>query len=234
VNLNLAQFFTFSLRRKEGSRMVLREWSSRDFILAAAVLAAGAVAFAQQPGGAGSMGQGPPSQQQPSPSQTMPATSTAATDNSVQTYADQSFIKKTMEDNVAQEQMGQLAAQKSQSDDVKQFGEKMAQIHEQLTTQLMPVAKKLGVGEPKQPSKKDRQEIEKMQALSGPDFDTAFIRAMMKDQQDDLKGFQNEAQAAQDPAVQQLAKMDEPVLSQHLEILQKIAQSHNVTAESEK
>jgi len=139
-----------------------------------------------------------------------------------------------MEDDMAQEQMGQLAAQKSQSDDVKQFGEKMAQIHEQLTNQLTPVAKKLGVDQPKQPSKKDRQQIEKMQSLSGPDFDAAFIKAMLKDQQDDLKGFQNEASAAQDPNVQQLAKMDMPVLNQHLQILQKIAQAHNVTEESRK
>jgi putative membrane protein len=155
-------------------------------------------------------------------------------DTSSQSYGDQSFLRKTLEDDVAQEQMGQLAAQKSQSDDVKQFGQKMAQIHEQLTNQLMPVAKKLGVDEPKNPSKKDRQEIEKMQALSGPEFDAAFIRAMLRDQQDDLKGFKNEVEGAQDPNVQQLARMDEPVLSQHLQVLQQIAQTHNVSPESEK
>ncbi|MFZ1937905.1 MAG: DUF4142 domain-containing protein [Terracidiphilus sp.] len=208
--------------------------SSSDFFLIAAVLLAGVVAIAQQPGGGGQN----PSGQPPSPSQTMPNNSAAnhpgVQDNSTQSFADQAFIRKTMEDDMAQERMGQLAAQKSQSDDVKQFGEKMAQIHEQLTNQLTPVAKKLGVDQPKQPSKKDRQQIEKMQSLSGPDFDAAFIKAMLKDQQDDLKGFQNEASAAQDPNVQQLAKMDMPVLNQHLQILQKIAQAHNVTEESGK
>jgi putative membrane protein len=209
--------------------------SSRDFFLIAAVALAGAVALAQQPGGGGQS----PSGQPPTPGQTAPNSPSVnqpgmQDNNSPQSYGDQSFIHKTMEDDVAQEQMGQLAAQKSQSDDVKQFGQKMAQIHEQLTNQLMPVAKKLGVDEPKQPSKKDRQEIEKMQSLSGPDFDAAFIKAMLKDQQDDLKGFQSEAQGAQDPNIQQLAKMDEPVLNQHLQILQKIAQAHNVTEESSK
>jgi putative membrane protein len=210
-------------------------WPSREILLAAAVILAGAMALAQQPstGSAGSSPGGSNQQQAPTPpsSQQMPQNTTEGPGNP-QSYADQSFIHKTMEDDVAQEQMGQLAAQKSQSDDVKQFGEKMAQIHQQLTTQLMPVAKKLGVDEPKQPSKKDRQEIEKMQALSGADFDAAFIRAMLKDQQDDLKGFQQEAQGSQDPNVQQLAKMDEPVLNQHLQILQKIAQAHSVTTES--
>jgi putative membrane protein len=217
--------------------MAIRKWSSRDVLLTSAVLLGGVIALAQAPpGGAGQN----PGGQAPSPGQTAPGTPSSqpgvqgTQSSGPQSYGDQSFIRKTMEDDIAQEQMGQLAAQKSQSDDVKVFGEKMAQIHEQLTNQLMPVAKKLGVDEPKEPAKKDRQEIEKMQSLSGQDFDTAFIRAMLKCQQDDLKGFQNESTGAQDPNVQQLAKMDEPVLSQHLQILQKIAQTHNVTEESSK
>lgn len=147
-------------------------------------------------------------------------------------FADQSFLRKTLEDNQAQVQMGQLAEQKSSSTDVKQFGEKMAQVHEQLSAQMKPLAQKLGVSEPKEPSKKERQEIEQMQSLSGADFDTAFIKAMMKEQQSDLKDFKNEAQSAQDPNVQHLAKMDEPVLSQHLQLLEQLAQAHNVTMES--
>jgi len=151
-----------------------------------------------------------------------------------QSFADQSFLRKALEDNAAEVQMGQLAAQKSTSGDVQQFGQKMAQIHQQLTDQIKPVARQLEVDVPKQPSKKARQEIEKMQALSGADFDAAFIRAMLKDQQSDLKDFKAEAQSAQNPNLQQLAKMDVPVLSQHLQILEQLAQAHNVTADDKK
>ena len=151
-----------------------------------------------------------------------------------QSFADQSFLRKTLEDDAAQIQMGQLAAQKSTSGDVQQFGQKMAQIHEQLIDQMKPLAKQLEVEVPKEPSKKDRQEIEKMQALSGPEFDTAFIKAMLKDQQSDLKDFKDEAEGSQNPNVQQLAKTDVPVLTQHLQILQQLAQTHNVTAEEKK
>ncbi len=154
--------------------------------------------------------------------------------NTAQGFADQSFLKKTLEDNVAQVQMGQLAQQKSSSDDVKQFGQKMAQIHEQLNDQLKPIAQKLEVSQPKGPSKKDKQKIEQMQALSGADFDTAFIKAMLDDQQADLKNFKDEAQGSQNPNVQQVAKMDEPVLTQHLQILEQLAQSHNVPVETGK
>ena len=45
-----------------------------------------------------------------------------AQNNAEPSFEDQSFLRKTLEDDVAEEQMGQLAAQKSQSKDVKQFG----------------------------------------------------------------------------------------------------------------
>lgn len=203
--------------------------------MAAAVLAwaaACALAFAQAPGGAGQPGQmnqqgpsGPPS------STSMPDDSYTPDASNPAVFADQSFLRTTLEDDLAQEEMGQLAAQKSQSADVKQFGQKMAQIHQQLTHQIMPLAKKLGVSQPREPSKKDREEIQKMQALSGPDFDTAFLRAMLKDQKLDLKDFKDE-ESSSDPNVQKLAKMDLPVLNDHLQILERIAQSHNVSEQS--
>lgn len=96
------------------------------------------------------------------------------------------------------------------------------------------MANKLNVGVPKAPSKKDKEEIAKLQALSGADFDAAFIKAMMNKQQSDLKDFKSEAQSAQDPSVQRFAKLDEPVLSQHLQILEQLAQAHNVSTMASK
>lgn len=225
--------------------MSLMRFSKYLPFIAATALWAGGMAAAQdqqQPGGTGGTPP-PPSQQQPAPGQqTYPNSPgapgsgmpTAGDNNTAQSFADQSFLKKTLEDSVAQVQMGQLAAQKSSSDDVKQFGQKMAQIHEQLNNQLKPIADKLDVSEPKGPSKKDKQKIEQMQSLTGPEFDAAFIKAMLDDQQSDVKNFKDEAQGAQNPNVQQVAKMDEPVLSQHLQILEQLAQSHNVPVETSK
>ncbi|HEY1805591.1 MAG TPA: DUF4142 domain-containing protein [Terracidiphilus sp.] len=203
-------------------------------LMCSGLVCVGAMAqMGQTPGGSG--GTAPQGEQSTTPGQGNSPTGPelpGAQGNATPSFADQSFVRKTLEDNQAQVEMGQLAAQKSSSADVKQFGQKMADIHEQLTAQLKPVAKKLGVSEPKSPSKKEKEEIAKMQSLSGADFDAAFIKAMMKEQQSDLKDFKSEAQSAQDPAVQQLAKLDTPVLSQHLQILQQLAQSHNVTIAS--
>jgi putative membrane protein len=54
---------------------------------------------------------------------------------------------------------------------------------------------------------------------------------MVKDHKQDLKEFQNEAQNGQDPNVKQAAQQGAGVISQHLQMIQQIAQTHNVAVE---
>lgn len=212
--------------------MFSRQSSKGILFIAASVLCAGGTVIAQQPsGGAGGMQQSP-SQQQQAPGAPGAATTGLPDQPQTNQYVDQGFVHDTLEGNEAQVQMSQLAQQKSPSADVKQFGQKMVEIHTQLNNQFAPAAKQLGVGEPKGPSKKAKKEIERLQALSGPDFDTAYLQAMAKQQQHDLKEFESEAQSGQNPNIQQTAKQDEPVLTEHYQVLQKLAQTHNVTLES--
>jgi putative membrane protein len=197
-------------------------------IVSAPVLLAGAL-LAQNPGGGGG-GQQPnsPGQQQP-PSATMGTPGAGASAPTAQNFGDQAFVTKAMEGGMAEVELGKLAADKSQSQDVKQFAEKMVNDHSQMGDKwFKPVAKEIGVSEPKGPSKKDKKLIEKLQGLSGQEFDTQYIQAMLKDHKEDLKDFQTEAQAAQDPNVKQIAEQGTKVVSQHLQMIEQIAQNHNV------
>ncbi len=197
-------------------------------IVSAPVLLAGAL-LAQNPGGGGG-GQQPntPSQQQP-PSATMGSLGAGATAPTAQNFGDQAFVTKALEGGMAEVELGKLAADKSQSQDVKQFAQKMVNDHSQMGDKwFKPVAKEIGVSEPKGPSKKDKKLIEKLQGLSGQEFDTQYIQAMLKDHKEDLKDFQNEAQAAQDPNVRQIAEQGTKVVSQHLQMIEQIAQNRNV------
>ncbi len=54
---------------------------------------------------------------------------------------------------------------------------------------------------------------------------------MVKDHKQDLKDFQNEAQSAQDPNVKQIAQQGADLISKHLEMIEQIAQAHNVPVE---
>jgi putative membrane protein len=146
--------------------------------------------------------------------------------------ADQSFVRKTMENDQAQIQLCQLAEQKSSSADVKQFSQQMVKVHTELDSQLQPAAKQLDVDHPKGPSKKEKKELERLQALSGQDFDSAYLQDMSLEQQESLKQFNDEAKNNNGGSLQQAATQDTPVLTQHYQLLEKIAQTHSVELES--
>jgi putative membrane protein len=206
--------------------MSAKRIARRIGIVSAPVLLASAL-LAQNPGGGGAAQQpSTPSQQQQQPS-TLGTPGAAPAPG--QNFGDQAFVTKALEGGMAEVELGKLAADKSQSPDVKQFAQKMVNDHSQMGDKwLKPVAQQLGVSEPKGPSKKDKKLIEKLQGLSGQEFDTAYIQAMVKDHKDDLKEFQSESEAAQDPNVKQVATQGTKVISQHLQMIEQIAQSHNV------
>lgn len=210
--------------------MFLKQITYTFRITSMASILTAALAIAQAPG----------SPQQPSmpgqqPAQTSPTNpnypeaTPGSTPTSSQDYSDRAFISKAMEGGIAEVQLGQLAQQKSQSNDVKQFAQKMVSDHGQMGDKwLKPVAQQMGISEPKGPSKKDKKEIEKLQGLSGQDFDREYIAMMVKDHQKDLKEFREEANAAQDPNVKQIADKGSQVIEQHLQLIQQIAKAHNI------
>jgi len=180
----------------------------------------------------------PGGQQQPtSPQQSPSSMGTAGPSSGIsdqQSMMDQAFVRKALEGGNTEVQLGQLAQQKAQSDDVKQFAQRMVQDHTQLGDQMKPLAQQLGVNEPKGPSKKDKELMAKLQGLSGQQFDDAYIKAMLKDHKQDLKEFKDVAETTQNPNVKQAAQQGAGMISQHLQLIQQIAQSHNITDDKSK
>lgn len=188
------------------------------------------VAIAQAPGGGSSQQPSMPQSQTPNSGMQAPGSNPGAgAPTSSQDFSERAFITTAMEGGMAEVQLGQLAQQKSESNDVKQFAAKMVNDHGQMGEKwLKPVAQQMGISEPSGPSKKDKKEIAKLQGLSGADFDREYISMMVKDHQKDLKEFQSEAQSAQNPTVKQIADKGSQVIEQHLQIIQQIAKAHNI------
>lgn len=192
----------------------------------AATLFVGASAMAQmRPGDSGSQTTANPSA---NPNMNTPDTmqQQASPDSQMQEKA---FVREAMEGGMAEVQLGQLAAQKASSDDVKQFGQKMVDDHTRLNEEMQPVAQQLGVTPPTKLSKKDEKTMATLQNLSGAQFDNEYIKCMLKDHKKDAAEFKEEAQQAQNPAVKQAAQQGSQVIDQHLQMIEQIAQSHNVT-----
>ena len=77
-----------------------------------------------------------------------------------------------------------------------------------------------------------KQEMAKLQTLSGQQFDEEYIRTIEKEHEKDVKNLKQAAGSAQDPNVQRTAQADAPVIEQHLQAIQKLAQAHNVQTET--
>ena len=108
------------------------------------------------------------------------------------------FVKTALEGGMAEVQLGQIALQKSNDADVKQFAQRMVDDHTKMDDQLKPIAQQIGVKIPDGPSKKDKTAIAKLQGLNGGDFDKAYMKDMVKDHKTDLNDFKIEA-TSKDP-----------------------------------
>jgi putative membrane protein len=152
--------------------------------------------------------------------------------NGQPTAMDSMFVKKALQGGLAEVQLGQLTLQKSNNEQVKQFAQKMIDDHTKLGDQMKPIAQQVGVAVPTEPSKKDKQTMAKLQALSGSAYDQAYLKDMVKDHKQDLSDFQMEASNGSDPAVKDAATQGSRVIAQHLQMVQQLAKDQNVNMAS--
>jgi putative membrane protein len=196
-----------------------------------AVLSCGlAIAQMQQPGSSPSQSGTPmPGANDPTANPPSAMAGQGTSNATPNTMADKDFVKEALQGGMAEVQMGQLALQKSNNEQIKQFAQKMVNDHAQMGEQMKPVAQQLGVKEPSGPSKKDKETIAKLQNLNGDAFDKAYVQTMLKDHKHDAMAFKREAESGSDPNVKQAAAQGEQIITAHLQLIQQIAKSQGVT-----
>jgi putative membrane protein len=145
---------------------------------------------------------------------------------------DKMFVRRALQGGMAEVQLGQLTLQKSSNDQVRQFAQRMIDDHTKLGDQMKPIAQQLGVSGPNGVSKRDKSTMARLQALSGPAYDEAYIRDMVKDHKQDLSDFQTEASSGQDQTVKDAANQGSKVIAQHLQMIQQLAKDQNVSTAS--
>jgi putative membrane protein len=142
--------------------------------------------------------------------------------------SDKKFVQEALQGGTAEVELGKLAAQKANGEDVKQFGQKMVDDHTKLGDQMKEVAQKEGISVPSDVSAKDKALQMKLQSLSGDSFDKAYIKAMLKDHQHDLSEFKKEADSGNDTSIKDAASQGQQVISEHFKMIQEIAKTHNI------
>lgn len=136
--------------------------------------------------------------------------------------ADKTFATKAAAGGQAEVLLGRLAAQKAESQQVRQFGQQMVTDHSQANQELQVIAKQQNLTLPTKPDSASAATEQRLQSSSGAAFDSAYARDMVKDHQEDVADFQKEASSGQDPALKAFAQKYLPVLQQHLQMAQQL------------
>jgi len=141
---------------------------------------------------------------------------------------DKMFLHKASMGGYAEVQLGQLAAQKGNSEDVKKFGQKMVDDHTALNEQMKPFVESAGLKPPMHLDKKDQAEYDKLNGLSGADFDREYVSDMVADHHKDLREFRQESAAAADPQLKETVTSGEKVIAEHNRMADHLAQQIGV------
>ncbi len=191
-----------------------------------ALIIASGPAFAQKPG-TGNAENGGLNQ---APQGRVGAHPQAANSANPKENADLNFAKKAAESDMAEVKLGQLAEQKGSVPSVKDFGKRMIADHSHNEHQLDTVATQDSISLPKQPTSADQKMYDALAKLSGPAFDRAYARDMVKEHTQDIAKFRQEAKNGRNAAVKQYAEQSLPVLQTHLQLAQKMQETVSAAA----
>jgi putative membrane protein len=137
---------------------------------------------------------------------------------------DQRILTALAQANLAEISTGKIAQDKAQSPEVKAFAQQMVDEHSKGLQAVQQVAQSKEVTLPTEPDSKHQALAAKLNQLSGPAFDRAYLaRAGVGDHEAAHKQLRKAAKAARDPDVKALVAQLQPTVDQHLSKVQQLA-----------
>jgi putative membrane protein len=130
--------------------------------------------------------------------------------------ADRNFILAAAQGGMTEVKLGEVAAQKGTRDDVKEFGQMMVKDHSAINDDLKALAAQKGVTLPDSLDAIHQGKVDKMSALTGSEFDTAFIAGMIKGHTKVAKDFKAESAKTKDADIKTFVDKSIPVVEEHL------------------
>src|SRR3954470_22853071 len=212
---------------KEGRMSVLRRTITMTGLM---LLAAPVIALQAQVTAPGTNPQSPtsnpPSTTNPAPTPT--STATPGKTGEAELRNDLPFLREAAGANLMEVTLGRVAQSRGSDTRVRDFGGRMVTDHTNLQQKLTTFTSTYGIGFTPGLSTQQQQDVNRLQSLSGSQFDREYITMMVQDHQKDINKFENQSRNADSPRVRELAMQSLPVLQQHLSLAQRVAQLINV------
>jgi putative membrane protein len=147
---------------------------------------------------------------------------------------DKRFVTKAAEGGMAEVELGNLAKDKAQSDDVKKFAQRMVDDHSKANDQLKSLAQQKNITLPTSLPAKEQALKDRLSKLSGEQFDHAYMQHMVMDHKKDVAEFKKASTSAKDNDIKQFASSTLPTLQDHLKEAQQIAPKQTANADKTK
>ena len=136
--------------------------------------------------------------------------------------SDAAFMTTAVRGGLAEVQLGQLAQRNGSSAVVKRFGQRMVEDHGRSNQEMMALAQRKEITPPSGVGAEHQRTYDDLAKLRGRAFDRAYAQAMVKDHQEDLRAYQDEAANGTDPDVKAFAARHVPLLQEHLRMAQSL------------
>jgi putative membrane protein len=141
------------------------------------------------------------------------------------TPMDQDFVTQASQGGAAEVELGKVAASQGSSDDVKAFGQRMADDHTKAGAQLTTAASSGGFTVATSPSAQQKADAAKLKSLQGAAFDKAYAAAMVKDHKETVALFEKEAKSGSDANLKAFAAETLPTLKEHTKMAEQLKAS---------
>jgi putative membrane protein len=128
---------------------------------------------------------------------------------------EQAFIKEAVQSNLAEVQLGELAAQRAANEAVRKFGDTVRTDHKAALLRTTNIAKSLKIEPPTEPSTEARGFYEGLSQLSGSEFDAAFVSFMVSAHEAEIANYSRNASSDND-AIAAMVAETLPKLKAHL------------------
>lgn len=140
----------------------------------------------------------------------------------------ESVIKNAAKMNMATIKYSELATEKAQSPELKQFAQTLKQDHEKAQQDLQRIAQKHSVTLPTTVDEKCQQEISRLEALSGQEFDREFAKGAVEGHAMAVAHLQHASSGAQDTDLRQYTQQMLSKVRQHQSKGREVAKSVGV------
>jgi len=142
---------------------------------------------------------------------------------------DASFYKNAAEAGIAEVEAGQMAQNKGNDQQVKDFGAMMVKDHSAANDKLKALAASKNLTLPTSSSVGQMAAKAKLDVLSGDTFDKSYIKNQLKAHRRAIALFNKEIASGQDPDAKAFASATLPTIQSHLKSIKTIAASDGVS-----